>query len=359
MDRDTIAVYDAEGAHYAIRRGIQRPERSRRFGDALPTGGRRLDLGTGPGHHLALLGEPTFALDASWSMAAAAHATGDAAGVVQADLLDLPFGRHAFDGVWASKSLQHVSATELPSALAELHRVTTVGGRLEMTVFAGDGEGVTDEADDDLPGRFFALWSPERLRTVIEAAGFSVEELTVGRGEPPYVDVEARARRALPDHVGAGMRLLCCGLNPSLHAADAGIGYVTGSNRFWKALAAAGLSSRDRDPRHLLRHDHIGMTDLVKRATPRADELTKDEYRVGVERLRALCEWLTPAALAVVGLAGWRAAVDRRAVVGWQPDPLGPTPVYVLPSTSGLNAGTSLDDLVEHLRSAATGPEPA
>ena len=33
--------------------------------------------------------------------------------------------------------------------------------------------------------------------------------------------------RTLPDTVGAGMRLLVCGLNPSVHAADAGVGYVT------------------------------------------------------------------------------------------------------------------------------------
>jgi TDG/mug DNA glycosylase family protein len=151
------------------------------------------------------------------------------------------------------------------------------------------------------------------------------------------------------------MRLLCCGLNPSLHAADAGVGYVSPSNRFWKALALAGLSSVDRDPVRLLEHDGIGMTDLVKRATPRASELTAAEYRDGVARLADLCAWLRPGALAVVGLAGWRAAVDRGAVVGWQPSRLGGTPVHVLPSTSGLNARVPLADLAAHLRVAAGG----
>ena len=75
-----------------------------------------------------------------------------------------------------------------------------------------------------------------------------------------------------------------------------------------------------------------------------------------MDRLDALCAWLRPAAIAVVGLAGWRAAVDRKAVVGWQTRTLGPRPVYVLPSTSGLNAGTSLDDLVGHLLAASGGP---
>jgi hypothetical protein len=56
----------------------------------------------------------------------------------------------------------------------------------------------------------------------------------------------------------------------------------------------------------------------------------------------------------MVGLAGWRAAVDRKATAGVQPEPFGGRPLYVMPSTSGLNAHSRLDDLTTHLRSAAT-----
>ncbi len=98
------------------------------------------------------------------------------------------------------------------------------------------------------------------------------------------------------------------------------------------------------------------MTDLVARATARAAELDRGEYDMGLERLERLCDWLQPASVAMVGLAGWRAAVDSRASAGWQPQRLGTTPVYVLPSTSGLNAGTSLGELVAHLRTAAGAP---
>ena len=59
--------------------------------------------------------------------------------------------------------------------------------------------------------------------------------------------------------------------------------------------------------------------------------------------------------MCIVGLAGWRAAVDRRATAGWQERRLGGRPVYVMPSTSGLNAATPLAALVEHLEAAATG----
>jgi double-stranded uracil-DNA glycosylase len=163
----------------------------------------------------------------------------------------------------------------------------------------------------------------------------------------------SRQRRPLPDHVGPGMRLLVCGLNPSLHAVEAGVGYVTSGNRFWPAAIAAGLVTRDRDPQHALKAHGIGMTDLVARATPRAAALTAEEHRAGFARLERLCRRLRPGAVVFVGLAGWRAAVDRRAVAGAQERRVGGRPVYVMPSTSGLNAATPLPVLVEHLRRAA------
>jgi TDG/mug DNA glycosylase family protein len=95
------------------------------------------------------------------------------------------------------------------------------------------------------------------------------------------------------------------------------------------------------------------MTDLVKRATTTASELTRDEYVAGVARVERLCAWLSPRAVLLVGLAGWRAAVDRSAGVGWQAGDLGGSPVYVMPSTSGLNASTQLSGFVAHLHAAA------
>lgn len=364
MHRPTVAVYEAEGAGYAARRGAPSETLARAFAEAVGPGGLRLDLGCGPGRHLSLIGRPAVCADAAGAMVRASSQIAPDVPGVQADLADLPFGRHVFDGIWASKAHQHLHAADLPLALADAHRVLRVGGRFDLTMFAGAPDSPCAEevstvaSGDDLPGRLFTWWDPDHLRAVVEAAGFEVIALELHGHQVRSVRIEitAVARRALPDHVGPDLRLLCCGLNPSLHAADAGVGYVTGSNRFWRAMASAGLATRDRDPRHLARVDRIGMTDLVKRPTARADKLSATEYREGVVRLEALCRWLRPGALAVVGLAGWRAAVDRRAAVGWQPDRLGGVPVYVLPSTSGLNARVSLDDLAHHLRTAAAGP---
>ena len=106
------------------------------------------------------------------------------------------------------------------------------------------------------------------------------------------------------------MRLLVVGLNPSVYAADAGVGYARPGNRFWPAAVGAGLVTCARDARHALRAHGVGMTDVVKRATAGAGELTVDEYRQGMGRVERLVRWLEPGAVCFVGLAAWRAAID-------------------------------------------------
>ncbi len=167
-----------------------------------------------------------------------------------------------------------------------------------------------------------------------------------------------------PTSSGAGLRLLTVGLNPSLYAADAGVGYARPGNRFWPALIAAGIVTRDRDPVHALRVHGIGMTDVVKRATVGAKEIDAAEYRSGIARVERLVRWLAPASVCMVGLSGWRAAVDADARPGLQEHRFGGRPVYVMPSTSGANAHAQLPDLVDHLRravgaggDASDGPE--
>ena len=227
---------------------------------------------------------------------------------------------------------------EHPMVWHDLHRTLGVGTEVEVSV----------------PVRGEPL--PYPWTDLAVGAGFEVDPHEAGpSAEEGRRRLRLRTARTLADTVGPGMRLLVCGLNPSLHAADAGLGFVTASNRFWPAARRAGIVSADRDPVNALRSDGVGMTDIVKRATPRAAELSADEYRTGLQRLDRLCAWTCPRAVVMVGLAGWRAAADRSARPGRQPGRLGERPVYVMPSTSGLNARTSLDELAEHLRRAASG----
>ena len=362
-DRATIAVYERRADEWKAAREPSRLDQARQLARRvaaarddpeaadLPV----LDLGCGPGWYAPELGPAVVALDAARAMLDLVGHEAPSAWPVQADLARLPFARGSAAGAWVCNSYVHLPRTLLPVALADLHRVLRVGAPVHLGLFEGDVEFATDP-DDELPGRSFSAWSPEQLRDVLIGAGFTVDEIDAPPGRPAWAPIAAAATRArtLPDTVGPEMRLLVCGLNPSVYSADVGTGFARNGNRYWPAALAAGLVSRDRDPHHALVHHGIGMTDLVKRATARADELSTAEYRAGLDRVARLCEWLRPGAVCFVGLAGWRAAADRKAVAGVQPEPLGDTPVYVMPSTSGLNARTTPTELADHLRAAAS-----
>ncbi len=215
-----------------------------------------------------------------------------------------------------------LDATQLPLWLARLHRALPVGDTVRFTMSG-------------------AL--PVSFDMILEGAGFSLDNGNLVR------------LNTLPDVVSAGMKVLVCGLNPSPHAATAGIPFSRNGNRFWPAALHAGLVQRDRDQYEALTANRVGFTDLVKRTTRRADEVTASEFRSGVVRLERLVRWLRPASILMVGLTGWRQGLDRSAEAGWQSAALGETPVYLMPNTSGLNARESLDSLADHLRMLLKG----
>ena len=326
--------------------------RARALAEATLPGRPVADLGCGPGGYapyLAVAGHAVVGVDAAAAMVAAGPARQGERGA-RADLEALPFRYQSLGGAWAHNSYLHVPAGRLPMALAHLHHAMAVGAPVTISLVEG-GDFISE---DDLPGRAFFGWEPEPLARALTGAGFvdvAVEKAWTG------LWVSARRGRTLPDFVAPGLRLLVCGLNPSLVSADAGHGYAGATNRFWKAAVAAGVTSRARDPWRMLAVDRVGMTDLVKRATTGAGELAAAEYRAGACRVAWLVGWLRPAAVCFVGLDGWRAAVDRRAVPGWQPAGFGGVPAYVMPSSSGRNARTSPAQLAGHLR-AALGPGP-
>ena len=348
MDRATVDVYEQRAEEWASRRSALHRDRAvalaRRALRALPVG----DLGCGPGNYLPDLGPVVVAVDAARAMLAVAARQGcPAARFVQADLEALPVRARGLGAAWASNSYLHVRKAGLPLALAGLHAAMAVGAPLTLSVVAGEGEG--DWPDDDFPGRVFSYWQPDELARVLTGAGFDVEAVETA-GERVWA--EARRARTLADTVAADLRVLVCGLNPSLVAADAGYGFAGPSNRFWKAAVASGLVTRARDPLGCVLHDRVGMTDLVKRATPNAAVLSREEYRAGAERVRRLVEWLRPQLVLFVGLSGYRSAVNPAAVAGLQPGPFGGAPAYVMPSTSGLNAHTTPAGLAGHMAAA-------
>lgn len=204
--------------------------------------------------------------------------------------------------------------------------------------------------------------------------------------DPPIPDRPARPTRqqladaygrTIPDLAGPGMRLLLVGINPSLWSAWAQLHFGRPGNRLWPTLHQAGFTGR-----RLLPHDTdellaagIGITNLVARATARADELTDEELRGGLPRLRDTVRRRRPRAVAILGIGAFRIAFARpKAVVGRQPAvlnvsrpdalPSAEPLLWALPNPSGLNAYYQQADLTaEYARlraaiDAATADRP-
>jgi len=152
----------------------------------------------------------------------------------------------------------------------------------------------------------------------------------------------------VPDVVADGLRVLFCGINPGLMTAASGHHFARPGNRFWPVLHLSGFTPRLLKPaeqRELLTYG-LGITNVVARATARADELSAEEYREGGRLLADKVGRLEPRWLAVVGVTAYRAAFDdRKAVVGPQERRIGDTRVWVLPNPSGLNAHYQLPEL--------------
>lgn len=158
----------------------------------------------------------------------------------------------------------------------------------------------------------------------------------------------------VPDLLDPGLRLLFVGINPGLWTAATGTHFAHPGNRFYPALSRAGIIRHPIDPgagmtdgdRDHLRELGIGITNLVRRATVRADELDAEELRAGGERLRSLVVETRPRVVAIAGITAFRQAfADRKAVVGRQPQDLAGAELWVVPNPSGLNAHHTVDSL--------------
>jgi TDG/mug DNA glycosylase family protein len=186
------------------------------------------------------------------------------------------------------------------------------------------------------------------------------------RTGPTREQLEEARTRLLPDVAAPGLRVLFTGINPGLYSAWTGHHFARPGNRFWPALHASGFTGRLLlpDEQDELLKAGLGITNVVARATARADELTTEELVAGGEQLRSKVLALRPRWLAVCGVTAYRTAFGApKATVGRQPEVLGETRVWVVPNPSGLNAHYSAAALAGEfslLRAAAqssSGPE--
>ncbi|GAA2341757.1 G/U mismatch-specific DNA glycosylase [Streptomyces kunmingensis] len=172
--------------------------------------------------------------------------------------------------------------------------------------------------------------------------------------------MEAARDRLVPDVVASGLSVLFCGINPGLMTAATGHHFARPGNRFWPVLHLSGFTPRQLLPaeqEELLSYG-LGITNVVARATARADELSTEEYLEGGRLLAEKVARLRPRWLAVVGVTAYRSAFQEpKARIGPQERTIGGARVWALPNPSGLNAHWTARTMAEEfarLRAAAS-----
>jgi double-stranded uracil-DNA glycosylase len=177
-----------------------------------------------------------------------------------------------------------------------------------------------------------------------------------GLRRPTRAEIAAARGRSIPDLVAPGLRVLFAGINPSLYSAATGYHFARPGNRFWPALHRSDFTSRQLRPEQQpqLLGLGLGITNVVARATARADELDAAELRAGGQALAELAGSLDVSFVAILGVTAYRAAFRApRAVVGPQEARLGGARVWILPNPSGLNASWPTPRLAEAFRELA------
>jgi double-stranded uracil-DNA glycosylase len=159
--------------------------------------------------------------------------------------------------------------------------------------------------------------------------------------KPTKAQLLAAHKKRVPDLVAKDLIVLFAGINPGLYTAAIGRHFGRPGNRFWPALFGGGFTPRLFSPFEgaLLLDLKFGITNVVERATARADELTNDELRAGGQRLERKVKRLRPTVVAFVGIGPYRIISGiKDARVGLQKDLFGGSHAWVLPNPSGLNA---------------------
>jgi TDG/mug DNA glycosylase family protein len=163
---------------------------------------------------------------------------------------------------------------------------------------------------------------------------------------------------AVPDVLAHGLTCIFCGINPGRVSADAAAHFANPRNDFWRLLHDAGFTPRLFDPQEQfsLLELGIGVTNAAARTTPGSGDLRRGDF--DPERLERVAVELDPVAIAFVGKEAYRGLFNERPQLGPQWRTLGPTALYVLPSTSPANAAVPYHERLRWFRALKEWLEP-
>jgi TDG/mug DNA glycosylase family protein len=164
----------------------------------------------------------------------------------------------------------------------------------------------------------------------------------------------------LPDYLQPGLDLVFIGINPGLYSLRHEHYFARTTSRFWPALSRSKLSQRMRRELKLEKllpeHDSqltrfgIGLTDVVKRPSANASELTLQDFTIWVPILLQKLHHYAPQVACFHGLTAYRPFHNfalkspGAPVLGAQPERIGDTRLFVVPNPSPANAHFTLAD---------------
>ena len=156
----------------------------------------------------------------------------------------------------------------------------------------------------------------------------------------------------LPDLLRPGLDLVFVGINPGSYSAAKGHYYARPGNLFWWALREStiveGTVTPDMDASLLERG--IGFTDVAKRPSNAASDLSNDEFVTGASALIKKLECFQPLVACFNGISAFAHCFGPGARPGPRPERIGRTRIYVVPSTSRRNAHYQKDDILHWFR---------
>src|SRR4051794_30087863 len=172
--------------------------------------GRVADLGCGPGHitaHLGDLGLAAFGVDASPTMIELARRAYPGIRFEAGSMAALDIADGTLGGVLSRWSIIHTPPAEVPPILAEFHRVLAPGGHLLIGFSATDDPAHPTQVFDHTVAPAYRWW-PDHLAALLSDSGLTEVARLVREPEPTdrrqFQAVQLLARKPEPDGDPAG-----------------------------------------------------------------------------------------------------------------------------------------------------------
>jgi len=185
-DVDYIAItrdfYESNAEAYAKNTsGMLDLEWLEKFSQALPDGGRVLDVGCASGRDTKWFADNGFdahGVDLSPRLVSIAQDAVPNATIDEMNVMELQFPDEFFDGVWCSCVLLHISRADAPKAVKEMVRVLRREGLLYVLVKEGSREGIEEDSRYGGAEKFASYFTADELKVMMKTEGLAIVEFS-------------------------------------------------------------------------------------------------------------------------------------------------------------------------------------